>query len=765
MRFLNLKLKIDLIKIDLFAYLICIILSVFGSFLILQLWNSDITVPFAYCGDSLEMMGWFKGVIDNPWWYHNNYLGMPFGLDHYDWPLTNNFNILIIKIIGMITNNAAIVFNLYYLLTFPFIAISGMFLFRQLNISISLSIFGSVLYTFVPYHFLRGQQHIFLSDYFLLPLALLVVIWVFQGKLVLYDNNHKKFLLKNYHSAISLIICIMITLSTIYYLFFFLACIFTVCFYKTVSEKSTNSIITGLILIFFVAIIFCMANLPVFIHTSNEGSNSDALIRHPAETEIYGLKITQLLMPIQGHRISLFDRLAQYYASSAPLVNENSAASLGIIGSIGFIFLLLWLVFRCEWVSNFISERFRDIMDCLSILNISALLFATLGGFWTYGAYLLSFPLFRALNRISILIALFSIFAFIILLECIKKRNVFNFKKKVFFVFIGLLLIGGILDQTSVHYTPNYAQTNQSFMIDKQFIEKIENELPKGSMIFQLPYLPYPESPPINKMADYSHIRAYIHSKDLKWSYGVIKGRMEADWIKGISEQDISTMVKSLALSGFNGIYIDSYGYVDSNKILGDLSKKLNTTPLVSEDKRLYFFSLVNYTDGVKKDYSDLEWELEKKRVMNPYYVYSYNLGSAINFSVDGNSRKYQKSGWSDPWEDFSWTQGNKAILCIQTEKTNNNLNLTIKSSQLTNQQRVNVMVNNHPVGNWIFDKPDVQEKSIIIPHGLLNEEVQYITFELPDAKSPLSLGLSDDGRELALAVRSIVIDEKRSDQ
>ena len=57
-----------------------------------------------------------------------------------------------------------------------------------------------------------------------------------------------------------------------------------------------------------------------------------------------------------------------------------------------------------------------------------------------------------------------------------------------------------------------------------------------------------------------------------------------------------------------------------------------------------------------------------------------------------------------------------------------------------------------------LFNKPEVQEKSVIIPHEVLNEGVQNITFVLPDAKSPYSLGLSDDGRELALAVRSIVI-------
>ena len=69
------------------------------------------------------------------------------------------------------------------------------------------------------------------------------------------------------------------------------------------------------------------------------------------------------------------------------------------------------------------------------------------------------------------------------------------------------------------------------------------------------------------------------------------------------------------------------------------------------------------------------------------------------------------------------------------------------------------VYVNEHQVGEWLFDQPGVQEKTITIPHDLLESEIQYIAFGLPDAVSPKDLGRSEDGRDLALAVRSMVID------
>jgi hypothetical protein len=137
-----------------------------------------------------------------------------------------------------------------------------------------------------------------------------------------------------------------------------------------------------------------------------------------------------------------------------------------------------------------------------------------------------------------------------------------------------------------------------------------------------------------------------------------------------------------------------------------------------------------------------------------------FEYGNKILFGQDGTSQKYQLNGWSDPEEGFTWTEGHKSVLGIKTVKTDSDLNLTIAASQFTSQQRVNVTVNGYSVGNWVFDKPEIQEKSIVIPNEVLNVGMQYITFELPDAKSPQSLGLSKDERTVALAVQSIKISE-----
>lgn len=50
-------------------------------------------------------------------------------------------------------------------------------------------------------------------------------------------------------------------------------------------------------------------------------------------------------------------------------------------------------------------------------------------------------------------------------------------------------------------------------------VKQVQTELPSGASVFQLRYLPYPESPPMYEMQDYDPLRGYLHTTGLRWSY------------------------------------------------------------------------------------------------------------------------------------------------------------------------------------------------------------------------------------------------------
>ena len=59
----------------------------------------------------------------------------------------------------------------------------------------------------------------------------------------------------------------------------------------------------------------------------------------------------------------------------------------------------------------------------------------------------------------------------------------------------GLLLVVlavGVLDQTSTAYKPPYAALEAEYRSDGDFVAAIEERLPAGAMVFQLPYHPFP---------------------------------------------------------------------------------------------------------------------------------------------------------------------------------------------------------------------------------------------------------------------------------
>jgi len=621
MTFSKVQLFFRMHKREIAAYLICEVLCILALIWILRLWDADLSVPFVYQGDAMAVGSLFKGLIDNIWWTQNSFLGMPFGQVNYDYPLTDTFNIIIIKILGLIFHNYAISLNLFYLLTFPLTALTTLYVFRTLRISIVSSIVGSLIYSFIPYHFLRGESHISLSSYFLIPLMILVFIWIFQDKNILYNAEKKKIELRNYHTIVSLIICGLMALQNIYYLFFTCFFLLVIGVFHTLSTRNGKYLISCSLLIGFIVAVLLINTAPILVYQYENGSNPIAVVRYPSESELYGLKIVQLLLPIRWHRISFLADIALNYAKTAPLINENYVSALGGFGAFGFVLLIFWVFYRPgEPADKNNLAEIRTTLDCLSTLNLSAVLLATIGGLGVVASYLFSFSYIRGYNRISIFIAFFAVLAVMVVLEYVRRNLCLTRKRQLLFsVVLFVLLIGAILDQTSPAYAPDYGATKQQFLQDQRFIDKIETEVPNGSMIFQLPYMAYPENGPINAMLDYSPLISYLHSNTLRWSYGSMKGRVEDNWEKEISSQDLPIMTKSLAFAGFNGIYVDSYGYADmGSETIASLSSILQTTPIVSENKRLYFFDMTKYNDQLKSQWTPEEFAKQKDRILNP---------------------------------------------------------------------------------------------------------------------------------------------------
>ena len=595
-------------------YIGAVALSVLILTWAMKLWKADLAVPFHYSGDALFYSVATKGTIENGWYLKNDAVGVPSGLRMYDFPQADALNFLILKALGFIHPEYAWVLNVFFLLTFPLTTITSLFAFLQFRFSYFSALVWSLVYTFIPFHFIRGEGHLFVATYYLVPLAITVALWIATGSLHT-ETDHPSGTTRKRRLILSVVFCLLISSVGIgYYAFFSCFFILLAGVIAAISYRQLRPLVISGVLI----VVVCaglLANLtPNLIYMAKHG-DIKAAQRGPHEAETFGLKVAQLLLPVQEHRLPALARVAERY-SKAPLVNENRTAALGFVGAVGFLTLLAWFLFLKPDASNFNSDYTRSLLNKLSLMNLAALLLATVGGFSALFALLIS-PQLRTYNRISVYISFFSIFAVATLIE-----NRFRKTSKgalTFRLLLALILAFAILDQTSPYFVPDYNYNKSQFDNDKEFVETIQSMMSPGAMIFQLPYMSFPEHPPVSQMTDYELFRGYLHSKTLGWSYGTMKGREGDLWLRDVSARPVEDMLQTIAFAGFSGIYIDRTGMEDRGVSLeSNLTRILGTAPIVSRNQRLVFFNLTGFVASLKNHYSPEELAIKRELAIHP---------------------------------------------------------------------------------------------------------------------------------------------------
>ena len=101
-------------------------------------------------------------------------------------------------------------------------------------------------------------------------------------------------------------------------------------------------------------------------------------------------------------------------------------------------------------------------------------------------------------------------------------------------------------------------------------------------------------------MADYSHLRGYLHS-GLKWSYGGVKGQ-ESEWQPVALANGITAALPRIVGAGFDALYINRLGYADRGveieaEILDEIGYQV---PVVNADKTLVTFDLRPYAERLR---------------------------------------------------------------------------------------------------------------------------------------------------------------------
>jgi phosphoglycerol transferase len=574
------------------SLLICLIVLILS----LQLWRANLRIPFGYTPqgqDSFLFMMLTKTVGETGWINQNPHLGAPGILEQLDYPLPEAIHWATVKLLFLFTSDYALVFNLFYLLAFPAIALTSTYAARKLGLGPATSICIAQLYAFLPYHMLRGEMHQGLCAYYAIPLTIPLILGLSAGAQV-FEFRRGGFVRSRIPGAVvALLTCVLVALSNPYYAAF--TCFFLAMAACIAMRRSGNPIrfplIDAGIMIGVIVLAVFVEITPNLIFSAEHGSNPIASAHDIGDSDVYAMKLTQLVLPVPGHRIRAFAALRSKYALEFSFINENESSALGLLGAAAFLFLLARGVTglsRPAYAVSNINPRMR-MLDDMSMLTVAAVLLGTVGGIGSTLSFLIV-DVLRAYNRISLFISFFSFVTLGLAVEWMCRRWLTKHTTICEAGILLILLVLGLLDQIPPSSVPDYALLTRDFTSDQHFVESIEASLPPGAAVFQLPAMKYLVSPPVAGLEEWQLFRGYLHSRALRWSYGAMVGRPAYEWqVKALS-QSLPDALQDLRDKGFAGIYLDRRGFPDLMVELA-LVRELGERT-ISEDQHIVFFRL-----------------------------------------------------------------------------------------------------------------------------------------------------------------------------
>src|SRR4029077_20919180 len=215
------------------------------------------------------------------------------------------------------------VVNLYFLLGFTLTALAALYALRVLGFSYFAAVVPALIYAFLPFHLWRGEDHILPATYFLVPLVSLTALWIAGATPLVRWSEGKKWPQLTGAGIASIIFCILLGSDYPYYAFFGIVLFVLAAAYAWFAFRDRQAPLAAAALIVITVFTYALnvagyllargSGLPFGVRPVPRGARLPCGGRRsPHKAEFYGLKIIQLLLPIQDHRIGALAQFRSY---------------------------------------------------------------------------------------------------------------------------------------------------------------------------------------------------------------------------------------------------------------------------------------------------------------------------------------------------------------------------------------------------------------------------------------------------------------------
>lgn len=602
-------------------------------------WGWRVHVPFSTQFDTQLNAIFVKNVLTGSVYSTSN-LGAPFGQHLQDFPVGGDrWSYLLVRAIGLVSSDPYTVLNIFFIIGFGLVAFSMYLVARELRLGVTTSSVVALLAAFLPYHFWRGEMHVWLSNYVAQPLMVLLAVWVLRGELRLplvhrglgsWTGDQCRRL------TIAAMSVVMLGGTGGYYAIFAVCTLLAAGLLAQVRRRSWPSLFTGVVLGGAVLVVLAANLVPELLWRAHYGVDHAVAQRLLVENDDYALRLAKLLLPSPDHRFGPFAWVGKR------TVYGEGGESAGIIAALGLVVgwvLLLAKGWRDPSVRSdnrpagtsarssggidvavsdtrgddipddrgrvvaeeFLPDRRGDaglgdrigysLPLALGVLSAFLFLLGTAGGLGYFIA-IFGTTQFRGWARVSLPLALCGLLAAGWWVD----RWVPNLDRRRLTAVVGAVAVVavGLIDQVPAGVTPTYASTRASLHSTRAFVAQMRAALPQDAMVFQFPVAGFPENGPIGDLPDYALALPYlVGDNHLRWSYGGVRGR-QSDWQIWWDQQPLDERVRGIAAAGFDAITVDRRAYPTEGgaSMMAGLTAVAGAPVATSIDGHLAWFDL-----------------------------------------------------------------------------------------------------------------------------------------------------------------------------
>jgi hypothetical protein len=529
-------------------------------------------VPLTMTNDSLVSELYVKSTFDHGWYWRNPSLAAPSTLEIVLFPSNTTTDQIIVRLVSLFCRSAGQAMNFSWIAMLVLGGAIATACMRVLGASRLTSFVAGALYGISPYAIYRGIDHFSLVTY-LVPIPCAVALTL--------TNDRSS--ARQRHAYLALCAgCVLLGFNYVYYAFFASFVLAVTIIINLAAGRGWPAVKRGASLIAVIGLASALNLVPSFYALHRSGRPPLVQEKTPAQAEMFGLKIRHLVSPVFEHSFPPF-RAWQHREMLAhfPLEYENMIDRLGVVATIGFLTLLLFVI--APAATRKLASR--DVLQTSASLVVAMLLLATIGGFGSIFSLLVT-PDIRGYNRVAPFIAFLSLAAVALLLDAWRERR----PAATTYASI-LILVVGLADQ-SFAFRPlrrQYAQSATTFSTTQSMVRQLESALPPRAMIFQLPITQFLNDSGIAHMGPYEQLEPYLTanaSPQLRWSYGALSPAQVA-WQERLVNASADELLGKLSSKDFAVVLVHKAGYDDAGaKIIRELTAAAGEGRVLVETER-----------------------------------------------------------------------------------------------------------------------------------------------------------------------------------